>query len=124
MECAVTGGSAKVEFVDGVADAVAYVAVRIAGAVGVASIGRLGHPNANETYGHRRCGEANRFGASFAGNDTSLQESLPDTMRRRFDGIVPRPILDGIARRERLAPSDANAVDGLRLRHIEDDPLR
>ena len=49
VESAVVSDGSKIEFADGIADAVAG----IGGAVGVAGVGRLGHPDAHETHSHR-----------------------------------------------------------------------
>ena len=97
----------------------------IGGAVRIAGVGRLGHPDANET--HRLTGTATRRIVSvwpLPAADGTLRKCLPDAACGRFDGIVAGPILDDVVRGIGLAPRDANAVNGLRLRQIEHDPLR
>src|SRR5271169_573097 len=59
-----------------------------------------------------------------AGRDCTQREGLPDAAGGRLDGILAGPILNEVVSSVRFAPRDANAVDGLRLRQIEDDPLR
>src|SRR5580693_5500369 len=113
-------GCSKIEFANGIADTI----TNIARAVSVARIRRRGHPDAHETHGDRGGDEPNSFGMTPASADATLRKRLPDAASRQSDGIISRPILDDIAGRIRLSPRDANAIDGLRLRHIEDDPLR
>src|SRR5260370_37729429 len=73
---------------------------------------------------YRSCDKRNGFSTALASGDSALRKWLPDAAGRRFDGIVAGPILDDVVRSVRLAPRDANTVDGLRLRQIEQDPLR
>src|SRR5260370_11852523 len=73
---------------------------------------------------YRSCDKTNGFSPALASGDSALRKCLPDAAGRRFEGIVAGPILDDVVRSVRLAPRDANTVDGLRLRQIEQDPLR
>src|ERR1700691_252227 len=117
-------GRSKVEFADSVADTITEVVTKICRALGITGIRRRGHPDADETHSYRGCDEPNSFGASRAGADVTLRKGLPDAASRRSDGIISGPILGDVAGRKRFSPRDASAVDGLRLREIEDDPLR
>src|SRR5215472_11445139 len=74
---AVRGCRAEVDFVNRIADAVAW----IGGAVGVAGVGGGGHPDAKEAYGDWFGSEVNGIGAAFTGGDDALRECLPDTAR-------------------------------------------
>src|SRR5260370_32972588 len=73
---------------------------------------------------YRSCDKRNGFSTALVSGDSALRKCLQDAAGRRFDGIVAGPILDDVVRSVRLAPRDANTVDGLRLRQIEQDPLR
>src|SRR5260370_148388 len=73
---------------------------------------------------YRSCDKTNGFSPALVSGDSALRKCLQDAAGRRFDGIVAGPILDDVVRSVRLAPRDANTVDGLRLRQIEQDPLR
>src|SRR5208337_2509636 len=71
MESAVAGCGSKVELADGVADAIADVG----GAVSIAGVGRLRHPDTDETDRQRSRNQANRCGTTLASGDGSLRKS-------------------------------------------------
>src|ERR1700733_2878093 len=57
------------------------------------------------------------------GRDRTLRERLPRAARGEFDGIVTGPILHEVMSCVGVAPGDADCVNGLRLRQVENNPL-
>src|SRR6202453_5453500 len=120
VKCTICRGSAKIEFANGIAHAVS----RIGWTVRVAGIGRLGHPDSEESHRHWSAAQANCFGLAFSTGDGSLRERLPDAASHGSDGVIPaRPVLDRIVVRIGFGPCDTNAVDRLNLRQIDYHPL-
>ena len=120
VELAVGGSGAEINFVDGVAEAVALVG----GAVGVASVGGGTHEDANELRGDGDGGELEDGAATFAVGDGAAGEGLPNAGGGFANAVFAGEILDDEIGGVRFGPVDANGGNFARLGKIENDPLR
>src|SRR5438270_13568266 len=109
VEFAVCGERAGVEFVDGIADAIALVRR----AVSVASVGGLSHPYADVAYRDHPRNKFQRDRSALTFGDVAQRESLPGAFG---SAVVKRlelagPELDSIFFRIRPGPGDADRVE-------------
>ena len=115
------GDGADVEFVDSVADAVAAVL----GAVGVAGVGGLCHPDAEIARGDLPTDELMGGGSASGVDDGPHGESLPGALVDAVvEGLVlASPELDVVAGGVGVGPGDADGVDVDLGAEIDHDPL-
>ena len=92
--------------------------------MGIASVGRLGHPDADEPCGHRRPRKLKSGRAGSAVGYATTGERDPRAFGWFAHGVEARPILNEIAPRVGVRPMDANCVDVLKSRQVDNDPLR
>src|SRR5579862_701056 len=120
VKFAVVSLRAKIKLANGVTHTIA----RIGGAIRVACVRRIRHPDAHELYRNRRRSKPKSFRLAFSIRYRTLRKRLPGSPGRGFDGIVASPVLNQIMPRVGFGPRDANRIHLLHLREIEHDPLR
>src|SRR5580693_5403820 len=74
--------------------------------------------------GHWAVGQADGFSSALPVRNRAMRKRLPHAFGLSFDGIVPCPILHHVMSRVWVRPCDANTVDHLILREVENHPLR
>jgi hypothetical protein len=94
--------------------------------VGVASVGRLRHPDAEVPGGDRPRNEFQGDGAALAIGDAALGKRLPSALHGAvIEGLhFASPELDGVVTGVGIGPSDAYGVDVDFGAKVDHDPLR
>src|SRR5256886_1445320 len=111
---------ADVELANGVTQAVAP----IAGPVRITSVGRFRHPDADKACGNGSTRKLESGRTASAIGYKAARKGDPRASGWFAHGVEARPILNEVAPRVRVCPIDANSIDVLKGRQVDNDPLR
>ncbi len=92
--------------------------------MGVAGVGGLGHPDAQEPGGDWQMRKGESGFAPCSVGDAASWESYPTALSCVAHGIGAGEVLHEIFARVRIGPIDANGVDLLNGGQVDDNPLR
>src|ERR1700730_4147064 len=98
MKGAVVADGAEVKLADGIAHTIA----RVGCTIGIASVGRFGHPDSYEPYPDGACAQTNGFSLTFSVVDHASGKRLPRAPSWRMNGIVAGPELHDIMAGKRV----------------------